>query len=182
MQLPALIVKAQFPRRNIDEMRRVADNQVPLFGCWNTVEIVRVIDRNPIFESVLRHGAAASLDRFRVDIGDAQCVTKPVAEESEADEPWTRTPLEHAPLTRHTEIVKQRQVVHAGCPTSAIENDRGTDSNLAVTDIPPWLQSPQARLHDASFESFQESQQGVSSVNCANIPEIAPSGKCGTNR
>ena len=113
VQLPILVVETQFNRRNIDEMRWIAYYQVPLLGCWNIVEIVGVIDRNPLCQSVLRHCPPARFDGFRIDVGETQCVAKSVAKQSEAYEPRAGAPLEDAPLTRHAEIVKQRQVFHA---------------------------------------------------------------------
>jgi hypothetical protein len=73
-------MKPQFTRRNIDEVRRVGDDQVPLLGCLNAIEIIGLVDRNPLTQSVLRYRAPACFDRFRIDIGETQCVAKPVAQ------------------------------------------------------------------------------------------------------
>jgi hypothetical protein len=99
--------------RNIAEVRRVADHQVPLLGRRNAVEIVGVIHCNLIFKSVFRHRTPACFDCLRIDFGETQCVAKAMAEQSEADETRTRTSFEYARLTRHAEIAAQQQVFPA---------------------------------------------------------------------
>ncbi len=69
VQLPILIMEAQFTRRNVDEMWRVADDQIPLLGCRDIVEVIGMIDRDAIRQSVLRNSAAARRDGFRVHVG-----------------------------------------------------------------------------------------------------------------
>ena len=70
VQLPILIVKAQFTRQNVDKMRGITDHQIPLLGCWDAVEIVGVIDRNPLRQPILCNSTLACLNRFRVYVGE----------------------------------------------------------------------------------------------------------------
>ena len=70
MQFPILIVETQFTGRNVDEMRWIAYPQIPLLGCRNTLEIVGVIDRNPLRQPILCNSTLACLNRFRVYVGE----------------------------------------------------------------------------------------------------------------
>jgi hypothetical protein len=146
-------------------MRRVADHQVPTLGRGNAVEIVGMIHCDPLGQSVLRHCEPA-----RFDVGKTQSVAKAVAEQSEADEAWARAPLEYARLTRHSEIMKQRQVFHARRPPSAIEMVAVIGPNIAVHGMPP--QPPQSRLHDATLKCFQEVCEDVSPAR-ATLSQLA---------
>src|SRR5262249_6965824 len=105
MQLPTFVVKAQFARRDIDEMRRIACHQVPLLGRGNAVEIIGLIHRDTLCQSVLRNRTTACLNRLRIDVGETQSIAKSVAKKSKADKPRPRAPLKRPRLARHSEIM-----------------------------------------------------------------------------
>ena len=47
-------------------------------GYWNAVEIIGVIHRIPLCQSVSCKSRPACLNRFRVCLGKTQCVAKPL--------------------------------------------------------------------------------------------------------
>ena len=56
---PVRVVIAQLAEAGIDEVRRVADNEVPLLGSRNVLQIVREINRDAAFERIACNGAPA---------------------------------------------------------------------------------------------------------------------------
>ena len=93
--------------------------------------------------------ACEVLDFFASDRFDDQ------TEQSEADEPRPRAPLEHARVTRHPDIMKQRHVFDPERLPSAVEMIAVIETNIAVDGMPRGLEAPQLRLHDAPLKSLQ---------------------------
>jgi len=73
---PIRIVRADVALILIDEMRRVAYNQVPYSRSGNALEIIRLINRNAVAEFVDVHGVLARPNRFWVDVGQAKSFTE----------------------------------------------------------------------------------------------------------
>jgi hypothetical protein len=66
---PFWIVCANVAFILIDEMRRVAHNQVPHFRTRNVFEIVLLINGNAVAEFINAHGVLARRNCRRVDVG-----------------------------------------------------------------------------------------------------------------
>jgi hypothetical protein len=107
VQLPVLVVVTQLARRDVHKMRRVANYQIPPLRCWDRFEIVGVIERNPLRQSVLSHRTPACLNCLRIDVGETQRAAKAITKKAKADKSGAGAPLKHAPLARHAKIMKQ---------------------------------------------------------------------------
>src|SRR3982750_1687325 len=101
MNPPARIVSADVAFILINEMRRIADDQVPFFRAWNVLEIIRLIDRNPIAEIVGAHSVPTGSHRCRIDVRNAEGLAKAMSKQGKRYERGARTPLKKAFLPRH---------------------------------------------------------------------------------
>src|ERR1700733_4883571 len=108
VDLPFRIVRAYVALISIDEMRRVAHDQVPHFRTWNAFKIIRLINRNAVAEFVDAHCVPARRNCRWVDVRQAKCFAKAMPKHGEADEAGTGAPFETALLFRHSSRFEKR--------------------------------------------------------------------------
>ena len=79
VDLPIRIVRAYVTLILIDEMRRIAHDQIPHFRTRNAFEVIGLINRNAVAEFIQAHRLLARRNRRRVDVGQAKSIAKTIA-------------------------------------------------------------------------------------------------------
>src|SRR5262249_21472742 len=155
VQLPVGIVIAQLVGRSVGEMRRIADDEIPLLCCGDIVEIIGAINGDAAAELVGCNSAPARFDRFRIDIGDTKRVAKSVAKERKANERRPGAPFEYARLTWRSAIAQERKVIEPAGPSASVEVIFVIPRETAVVHGAPALEPAQPGLDEAPFDKLQ---------------------------
>jgi hypothetical protein len=120
-----------------------------------------VIDRDAAAEAVARDGAAAGLDRLRIDVCEAERLGEAVAEHRKRDEGRPRAPFVNARLPRHAARLEVGDVFLPKAAAAAVEVLHIVHAHPAERALAPRPKPAQRRLDVLMLDRVPETQEGA---------------------
>jgi hypothetical protein len=139
---------------SIDKVRRIAHHESPPFGFGNVLEIVGLIDGNPVTETTAAHCSIAGGDCSRIDVRKAKGLAQPISKYGKSDEARTTAPLKDARLLWHSSPTEKWDEVLTEVDSSAVKFLLVDDFYAAESGASGWAKPPQDRPYDFMFVFF----------------------------
>lgn len=140
MDLPIAVIRAQVSNPIVDEMRRIAYDEIPLLGVRHIPQIVGMVSGDPSCELIFHDRSLTGLNGLRIDIGEAQRFGETVREQRKSDEPWTGAPFEYALLPGHVATFQEGDEILSEITTAAIEMFLKRDLRISISHVLPGVE------------------------------------------